>query len=198
MLARLLLSLTGVAAGPVSLMFRERGGPMRRVLACLTVLVGTGCLCGGCARPNHDYQDNFEYLRVERDHRQKLAQSVVDALEVHKQATGRYPNRLDDLVGAGLLPALPDLASNTDHLGKTGNVQKAQPLQYVVVDEGYELRFSFGHFRPALTAADSSHFLYVSRDKKWYLEYGFPPRRPGTAPPRTEPPAKAPADPKEP
>lgn len=177
---------------------------MRRVLfICFTILVGTGCLCGGCRCPKHDYTDYPEYLRAESEHRKKMAQPVVEALEAYKQTTGQYPRRLDDLVTAGLLPAIPDLATNIDHHGRTANLDNAQPLLYSVVDDSYELRFSYGHIPTALTGANSTHFLYVSSEKKWYSEAGFPPRRQPqttrTATPRTDAPAAtAPSHPKKP
>jgi hypothetical protein len=133
--------------------------------------------------PNHNYKDNMEYVQAERAHRLKLAEPTVEALEGYAKGKGRYPDRLEDLVTARLLPSVPDLASNTDHLGRTGNVENAQPLQYVRAEDGYELRFSFGHIRPGLTAADSTHFLYSSRNKKWYTGYGSPARGDGAAPP---------------
>lgn len=177
---------------------------MRQVLrACLTafvgVLAGTGCLCGGCGCPKHDYKDYVDYLRAETDHRKKMAQPVVEALESHKQTTGRYPSRLEDLVVVGLLPAIPDLSTNTDHHGRTRNLKNAQPLQYTVVDDVYELRFSYGHIPTALTGADSTHFLYVSQDKKWYSNSGSPARRGWIASPKKDPPeTKDPAGPKQP
>ena len=140
------------------------------LLACVTVFVACGCLCGGC--PNHNYPDNGTYVHAERENRKKLTEPVIEALEKYKDVNGRYPDRLEALVAAGQLPAVPDLASNTDHLGKTGDVEKAQPLRYAVVGDGYELQFSFSHIRPALTASDTSYFLYVSQEKKWYLTFG--------------------------
>jgi len=137
---------------------------MRRVfLACATVFVGCGCLCGGC----HNYSDNAAFVNAEREHRKKLTEPVIEALEKYKDIHGRYPDRLESLA-----VQLPDLTSNTDHLGKTGKVEKAKPLQFAVMGDGYEMRFSFSHIRPALTGSDTSYFLYVSQDKKWYLAFG--------------------------
>lgn len=131
---------------------------MRRVLLA-TVFVG--CMCG-C-----NFSDNGAYVHAEREQRKKLTEPVIEALEKYKEINSRYPDRLDQLS-----LTVPDLASDTDHLGKTGKVENAKPLQYAVKEDGYELRFSFSHPRPALTAANTTYFLYVSQDKKWYLAFG--------------------------
>jgi hypothetical protein len=140
---------------------------MRRVLlAFATVFIGCGCMCGGFVCPNHNYKNNLEYVHAEREHRKKLTEPVIAALEKYKDMNGRYPDQLEALE----IP-LPDLTSTTDHLGKTGNVKEAKSLQYAVKGDGYEMRFSFTHIRPAWMGADVSHLLYISEDKKWYLGY---------------------------
>ena len=156
---------------------------MRRVLfGFLSVLLCCGCLCSGCACPSsYGYKDWQEYRQKELADRTKKTQPVIDALEKYKSARGNYPQTLEELVTAGLLATIPDLASNLDHQGKAGRVEKAGPLRYEVGDDDYRLRFSFSYTEQAGTSMKDWRLEYKPGHQGWQPLYG-PETRPRQKP----------------
>jgi hypothetical protein len=142
---------------------------MRRVLfAALTVLVGCGCLCSGCMCPSsYGYKDWQEYRTAEVADRKAKAQLVIDALAKYKERHGRYPERLDDLVAEKLLDAIPNLAVNEDHQGKSGRVEKAGALQYAATADAFAVRLRFSFVQQAWTSNKDYVLDYESTTEQW-------------------------------
>lgn len=169
---------------------------MRAVLlALLAVAAASGCLCVGIFCPStYGYKDWSEYRRAELDYRKGLAQPAVDALEAHRAAEGTYPERLDDLVAAGRLPAVPDLAVNADHQGKPDRVEKAGPLEYRPVADrtAYRLWIVFSYVEQAGMSQKDQCWEYSSADKSWRLINPARRHRPDPPPAQPAPPAEKP------
>jgi len=107
---------------------------------------------GGCMCPSSNgYPDWGKYRAAELADRKGKVQPVIDALERYKQDNGKYPARLDDLITGRLLEAMPDLASNLDHTGAAGRIEKATALRYSPAEQDYRLRFDFSYTEQAWT-----------------------------------------------
>ncbi|MBM3981993.1 MAG: hypothetical protein FJ304_17310 [Planctomycetes bacterium] len=137
----------------------------RTLLVCVTVLVGCGCTCTGCL----GCKDVGEYRRNEHKARQEKVKPVIDALEKYKVAHGKYPQKLDELVSAGLIDAIPDLADNTDHQGRPGRIKDAQRLGYLTDSEGgeYYLGFRFVFAEREILLPSEFAWQYNSKRKSW-------------------------------
>ncbi len=159
---------------------------MRRVVFGLfSMLVGCGCLCSGCmCPPSYGYPDWQKYREAERADREAKAQPVIDALAKYKAAHGGYPPSLDALVREGLLAAVPDLASNLDHQGQAGRIEKAGPLRYEPGEGDYRLRYAFSYTEPAWTSSKDIRMEYIPGYAKWQGESqgGVGPRSPASRP----------------
>lgn len=123
-----------------------------------------GCGSGGCSSP-HGYPTVREYRSAELRDRAEKARPALDALEQYRAARGRYPDTLDDLVGAGLLGAVPDITGKADHQGKGGRIHRAEPLGYQVSHDRSDFTLAVRVYFSELGFMDSgAAFLHYHRD----------------------------------
>ena len=124
----------------------------RRLFHMLVLAVSASCFNGGCMCPSSNgYPDWEQYRAAELADRKQKVQPAIDALEEYKRKHGKYPARLDDLTAAGLLGSVPELASNLDHKGAAGRIERASALRYVPAEQDYRLRFDFYYTEQAWT-----------------------------------------------